>query len=248
MAPVQNDESISYLESKIVEHRQRYLELFPDVRLLPKHHYLEHYPQMLRYFGPLTAVWTMRFEAKHGFFKKILKHTSCFKNVPLTLASKHQLMIAFHINSPSYGKSSLDVPNVSTVPVDVLKEEVAWAIRSKYPNTCEVYLAKNATISGITYSKGMIVAHGSAGCLAEFAEIIQMCIINENLFFIVKVLLGWYNEHYRAFELNSSPSREVKFLALSELTDTYPLADYMVGSTRMVTLKRHILVKGWLMN
>lgn len=92
----------------------------------------------------------------------------------------------------------------------------------------------------------MIVTHGSAGGLAEFAEIIQMCVINEKLYVIVKVLCGWYNQHYRAFELDLSPSREVKFLALSELTDFYPLADYMNGSSRMVTLKRHILIKGWL--
>lgn len=193
VAPVHTDESISYLESKIVEHRQRYQELFPGVRLRPKHHYLEHYPQMIRCFGPLVALWTMRFEAKHSFFKQIVKHTSCFKNVPLTLASKYQLIIAFHINSPSYGKSSLDVPSVSTVPVDVLKEEVAQAIRSKYPNTSEVHLAKNASSSGIAYSKGMIVAYGSASGLPEFAEIIQMCVINEELFLIMKMLCRWYS-------------------------------------------------------
>lgn len=44
VALVHTDESISYLESKIVEHRQRYQELFCCVRLLPKHHFLEHYP------------------------------------------------------------------------------------------------------------------------------------------------------------------------------------------------------------
>lgn len=244
VAPVHTDESISYLESKIVEHRQRYEELFPGVRLLPKHHYLEHYPQMIRCFGPLVALWTMRFEAKHRFFKQIVKHTSCFRNVPLTLASKHQFMIAFHINSLSYGKSTLDVSNVSTVPLDVLKEEVAQAIRSKYPNTNEVHLANNASSSGIAYSKGMIVAHGSTSGLPEFAEIIQMCVVNEELVLIVKVLCGWYNAHYRAFELSLSPSREIMLVALNELADTYPLADYIIGSNRMVTLKRHIVIRG----
>ncbi|XP_051813200.1 uncharacterized protein LOC127536542 isoform X4 [Acanthochromis polyacanthus] len=248
VAPVHTDESISYLESKIVEHRQRFQELFPTVRLLPKHHFLEHYPRLIRCFGPLLSVWTMRFEAKHKYFKQIVKHTSCFKNLPLTLASKHQFMIAFHISSPSYGKPCLDVPCVSTVPVDLLKDEVARAIHLKYPNTDEVNLAKNATYWGIAYSKGMIVAHGSACGLPEFAEIIQMCIIDGNLFVIVRVLCAWYIEHYRAFELRLSPAREVKLLALSELTDAYPLAAYMVGSSRMVTLKRHIHIKGWLLN
>lgn len=56
VAPVRTDESISYPESKIVQHRQRYL---PGGRLLPKHHYLEHYLQMIRCFGPLVTLCTM---------------------------------------------------------------------------------------------------------------------------------------------------------------------------------------------
>ncbi|KAJ8257540.1 hypothetical protein GJAV_G00186690 [Gymnothorax javanicus] len=208
VAPVHTDESILYLESKIIEHRHRYQELFPGVRLLPKHHYLEHYPQMIQFFGPLVAHWTMRFEAKHGFFKKIVKHTSSFKNIPLTLASKHQLMISFHLNSPSHGNSDLHVSHVSAVPVDVLKDEIAQAIREKFPNTTEVHLAKNASSNGIPYSKGMIVVHGSEGGFPEFAEILQMCVFSERLFLIVKVLCGWYSDHYRAFELSLSPSRD----------------------------------------
>lgn len=53
VAPVHNDETIAYLEGRIFDHRQRYLELFPHVKLLPKHHYLEHYPQMIHCFGSL---------------------------------------------------------------------------------------------------------------------------------------------------------------------------------------------------
>lgn len=47
VAPVQAEETIAYLEGRIYDHRQRYLELFPHIKLLPKHHYLEHYPQMI---------------------------------------------------------------------------------------------------------------------------------------------------------------------------------------------------------
>ena len=107
VAPVHSDDSLAFLESKILEHRQRYQTLFPDIKLIPKHHYLEHYPQIIRLFGPVVGQWTMRFEAKHSFFKQIIRHTSCFKNVPLSLASKHQLMIAYHLSSPCLNKSDL---------------------------------------------------------------------------------------------------------------------------------------------
>lgn len=43
---------------------------FPDFTLRPKHHYIEHYPHLIKKFGPLTDVWTMRFEGKHKFFKR----------------------------------------------------------------------------------------------------------------------------------------------------------------------------------
>lgn len=243
VAPIHTDQSIAYLESKIVEHRYRYQEQFPGIKLLPKHHYTEHYPLMIRSFGPLVHHWTMRFEAKHSFFKQIVKNTSCFKNLTLTLASKHQLMIAFHVNSPSYGNSPLEVSNVSTVPIDVLKDEMAKAIQQRYPDTNEIHLAKKASNCGVTYCKGMIVIHGTDSGLPEFSEIFQMCIIDDRLFFIVNVMCAWYNEHYRAFALEQS-AKTMKLIALEELIDTYPLSDYWVGGSRMVTLKRHIITRG----
>lgn len=69
VAPMHTDESIAYLElKKNSEHRQKYQELFPDVKMFRKHNFLEHYPCLIRMFGPLVALWTMRFEAKHVFF------------------------------------------------------------------------------------------------------------------------------------------------------------------------------------
>lgn len=88
VASVHNKETITYLDCKITEHRDRFMELFP-AQLLPKHHYLEHYPQMIECFGPLAGQWTMRFEAKHSFFREVACHSNCFKNIPLTLVTRH---------------------------------------------------------------------------------------------------------------------------------------------------------------
>ena len=124
VAPVHTEETVAYLEVKIFDHRQRYLELFPHVKLLPKHHYLEYYPQMIRCFGPLISLWTMRFEAKHSFFKKVARHSNCFKNKPRSLAIKHQFMLSYHTHSSILKRSSLEVTDVSRIPVDILNEGV----------------------------------------------------------------------------------------------------------------------------
>lgn len=195
VSPVHSEESIAYLESKISDHRQRYQEVFPNNKLLPKHHYIEHYPQLIQLFGPLVGLWTIRFEAKHSFFKKIMKHTSCFKNVPLSLAVKHQFMIGYHLSSPSIDKPLLDVSEASTVPLDVLKEELAQAFKQRNPFVSEIHIAKNVCRKGIQYRPGMIVAYGSCGGLPEFGEIHQICILQQGLFFVLKLLCGWYCEH-----------------------------------------------------
>lgn len=52
VSSVHTDETSAYLEWKISEHRQKYQEFFPLKQLLPKHHFLEHYPEMIRCFGP----------------------------------------------------------------------------------------------------------------------------------------------------------------------------------------------------
>lgn len=57
MSPKHNDSAIAYLESKISDH-----SIFFN-RLLPKHqYYLEHYPTLIRFFGPLVGVWKEKFE------------------------------------------------------------------------------------------------------------------------------------------------------------------------------------------
>lgn len=80
VAPVHTTQSIAFLEAKICDHRYRFEEVFPGIKLLPRHHFVEHYPQMIRFFGPLVGMWTMRLEAKHSFLKQVVCHTRCFKN------------------------------------------------------------------------------------------------------------------------------------------------------------------------
>lgn len=156
-------QSIAYLECKISEHRQRYQELFPDQKLLPKHHFLEHYPELIKYLGPLVTLWTMRFEAKQSFFKQVVRDTSNFRNITLTLETTHQLMVGYNMFIHDYETLFLEVANISKVPIDVLNEDIVNTLTQKYPEVTAVNLAHSVTINGNTYQKGMIVLHGSFG-------------------------------------------------------------------------------------
>ena len=86
--------SMSQIASLALEIRQ-FLELrkkcFPEDNFKPKHEFLEHYPKLMELFGPLKHLRTLRFESKHGEFKKQVKHIQNFKNLTQRLAYKHQL-------------------------------------------------------------------------------------------------------------------------------------------------------------
>lgn len=153
-------------------------------------------------------------------------------------------MISYHLHSSNFSTSNVHVTNVSIVAVDVLNEEVVLALRQKYPGITRVNLTKNVTTRGVNYRNGMILACGSTAGMPEFAEILQICLVGDELSFIVRLYFAWYQDHFRAFQLTLSPGREVALVHLEELTDTYPLVAYTIESRRMVTLKRHIIIAG----
>ena len=71
-----------------------YLENFPDVNLKPNAHFLRHYSDMIRRFGPLVK--TLRFESKHQYFKSLSHLTENRKNICQSLAKQHQFMMYLH--------------------------------------------------------------------------------------------------------------------------------------------------------
>lgn len=67
------------------------MQTFRDHVLKPKHHYLNHYPELIAHFGPLIRLRTLRFESKHGYFKQCARKLHNFKN----LCGTHQLLQSF---------------------------------------------------------------------------------------------------------------------------------------------------------
>lgn len=111
------EESIHFLACKVSEHGELWLATFPDIRLRPKHHFIEHYPQLIRAFDPLVDVWTMHFEGKHKFFKRVIRNAHNFRNVALTLAVKHQKMMAYYLDTSSFFKPPVEMDKVTTASI-----------------------------------------------------------------------------------------------------------------------------------
>lgn len=56
--------------------------------LKSKHHFMVHYSGLFAEIGPLRRIWTMSFEVKHRFYKKIKNAINCRKNFLYSFAVK----------------------------------------------------------------------------------------------------------------------------------------------------------------
>lgn len=124
------------------------------------------------------------------------------------------------------------------VAVDVLKDSIKESFARKFPGEEFVNMTNKATILGTDYIVGMMLPFGSTGGLPDFGEIHQIIIVHETPVFVLKLLSGWYCEHFRSFKVE--PTGEMKLLKHSELRETYPLAAYNTEYGRMVSLKHFI--------
>lgn len=85
-----NENLVKHLQTLITEHHTLFLKVY-DKPLRPKHHFMLHYPEIMRKIGPLTQVWSMRCEAKHKELKQIAKSTTSRKNICQTIMQRYIL-------------------------------------------------------------------------------------------------------------------------------------------------------------
>lgn len=87
-APKRNDQTFVLLHGLVEDFLELYLDLFRNW-LVPKMHFLTHYSDQIGNFGPLLACSTIRFEAKHSYFKSLAHKTKNKRNLCLTFAKRH---------------------------------------------------------------------------------------------------------------------------------------------------------------
>lgn len=118
-------DAIEQLKYLIMSLNESYSKL-AKTTLKPKFHFLLHYPQMMLKFGPLTQIWTMRFEARHRISKMIARTSSSRVNICKTIAIRNQLIL----NNMFFKKDSLI--SFSTGKKLVVPYEMSKQIREKF--------------------------------------------------------------------------------------------------------------------
>ncbi len=208
-SPEVTEDETFFLKQLIKDHHNYFLTMYPTRTLKPKHHFMTHYPQQIRQLGPLINYWTMRFEAKHRFFKR-LGHIVCnYRNILKTLAECQQMFLCYNLMC---GKdlSERDVeigPGSATMIASIERSEHLATLLDVHLFS-DVFLARWCVVNGIKYTKNMLVLTGKADSLPIFQKIVYV-ICEENQVKLVTEL--WetvqYDRHTRTYSVK--PKDEV---------------------------------------
>jgi len=201
---------INLLKVLISEHHELYMQVF-NTHLKPKHHHMIHYPMIIQKSGPLSMMWSMRFEAKHKQFKDAANSTSSRKNVLYTLALKHQLHLSYRfLISKNFNCNGLEVGRIlnvslskrenyntnmyfSTTKLNFLNDNLIFVSWIKLKN--QTYNCNNMTI--------VLSMNSGDNNLPKFGFVQSLIVLNDSkAFFICKLFItNYFDDHYQAFNV-----------------------------------------------
>ena len=73
----------------------------------PKFQYLVHYPAQIIQLGPMVRTWNMQNEAKLSVLRRASRLGN-FKNIALTVASKHQCLLGYGLSGCHFLDSGIE--------------------------------------------------------------------------------------------------------------------------------------------
>lgn len=232
---------VPYLQLLINEYLFSRAALFPQQNLLPKHHFLTHYPKLILEFGPLLRVWTLRFESKHCFFKQFMRLLRNFKNVTLSLTEKHELFQALQRRGAGL-RNLQKAKNEKPLLVNLFPLQMQELFAQQNLDSTAMECSQ-IVVKGTIYRKGNVVIlakepSSDTPAFGKICIIIKNC--SEKIYFVLEILNVIFNPQLRVYVLGSAILSAC--VCIEELLSYEPLHIYTVNTCKMVRLK-HGLVK-----
>jgi hypothetical protein len=238
VSPKVTVDQVAYLKYQVEDYVSARFRLFSSVKLLPKHHFLVHYADLVIKLGPLVRVWTMRFESKHKYFKQCIRKSQNFKNVCKSMAERHQLLQAY-LSSGSVIKNKIQFDTALEFDQADYCLEVQGAVSFLDLSRNESFVSQSVTVKGTEYRKGLFVPVDSNETGLVFGRIIIILVMKhvEEVYLVVERF-----QSSRLIDLgvhcidSINENKSVQCISVDKLLDYYPLPKYEVHNLWMLPL------------
>lgn len=228
-------EMIVFLKVSIEDYLDKRSNLFSTC-LKPKHHYLMHYPELILQFGPLIKLWTLRFESKHGYFKKYSRNTQNFKNLCSTLANCHQNLQCY-LGAGNLFKPEINIVNGIEFNIQIYSEDINLILAGYNLNSNNTIITYACEVKGTLYKQNFFVPLSRNDTGIVFGEIIFILIKNNSLvYFFIK---NWQAKFFNHLGLHALTKCEVEIkqcVKFDDLLDFYPLTPYKINDELYISL------------
>ena len=209
VSPELSIDTIAYLELLIEEHHEQFSRLYQDKSIIPKMHFMVHYPQQILKYGPLIHSWTMRHEAKLRVIKRAAR-VSNFKNVCQTVAKRHQHLLCYYIHSSLLlGKPPEMGPCKDFTCPESIKSLLAR--KNVIVNDFALCTASYVTLNGVTYKPNAYILLHFDSLSPRFGKItVVIKTKSPDIILVVdEYETEYYDSHYRAYCISSTMSKNV---------------------------------------
>ncbi|XP_076069750.1 uncharacterized protein LOC143041626 [Oratosquilla oratoria] len=184
-APAIAQGQIVFLASLIEYYIDYRATIFPNINLRPKYNFLCHYPELIVRFGPLIRLWTMRFESKHSYFKKCARGLHNLKNLPKSLAKRHQLLQAFY-SAGCLFPAAFQIKHSIDFKLDILDGHIKTAIAGQHFSHSNTVMANSVVFKGTKYKKDQALLLEKSEDVFLVGKIILILVKEMTLFFVVQ--------------------------------------------------------------
>ena len=202
----------------------------------PKHHFLSHYGQAIRLYGPPLCYWTARFESKHRISKNTAESAKNFKNISLTVSVRQQMRMA-----SVYYRGMFEIKKF------ILPEKVLYKkdLQSDCNEIQQVMSSSDLVCTEIVvrhqkYKKGdLIVIKVIDGGEKVVVGLIDLIMIkNSDVIFVVKTFLA--EKQYLGYYESTRNKHDMVFCKYERLADYKPLFMRGTVSKFQFVLHHHI--------
>lgn len=200
-----NQSHVNRLRTEIENHLSILKDL--ELNLLPKHHFMTHYPTIIQEMGPLTNMCMLKFERKHKILKSFMADCSNYTNITSTITRKHQEYLT--VVSTSYEDEIISGVERS-ISVSLVESNDHLFSEEMMANMLEVKFIKQFNNY---YRECLFVYHNDS-----FDEIQKILKINNEFHFIC---LGYkvtrFDKFLNSFEIQKMEGLNSKLIRFDDL-------------------------------
>lgn len=236
-APKITMNQVAYLETIIrnyLSNLQNLSDCLPQC-FISKQHFLRHFPTLISRFGPLIRLFTLRFESKHVFFKRVARACRSFVNITYTLARKYMCKFAYdHASGLLPPDVVHDPAHANSVPF--LEEEIEH-LPEKF-SSINILSLKSISVKGILYRINEYLLLDSLDSTSLVVGRVAFILLNNanNVAFVLEETVA-RNSYQGYYELEKMSKKSYRYLSHEDLPDFYSLPAYKFSDVSCLTLK-----------